>query len=431
MIAPTDAVVCVPDSFWVRREVQDSLSVRDMGRLIKLFMSYSGLSQTRIGARIGLEQGHVSNLVNGKRVVISIDLLERVAAGLGMPDEGRILMGLAPVRRMLRHASLVSEREIFDATADRAASFHAWAESSNVGPAGIAEIHETIGHLATDYLSESPVEVVQRATNLAGRLFALLQGHQWPAQTRELYLAAGRVNILLAWISGDLGYPRTAQTHGRTAWLCAEMADSDELRAWSLSVQSKTAFWAYEYIEAAALAERGRQYANHLGTAPVLLACQEADAWAEAGAQDRAAHALERATDEQESVTTKDNVGGLLSCDDSRFQNYAGAVLLRIGRSAEAVRMATEVLGSSSVIAGHLGYGTVAQVRIWAARAHIRSGEVDGASEVLTPVLSLPGGKRLETVASRLRQVRAELSARPELVTSKAAGELVATIGEY
>ncbi|MFI5958130.1 helix-turn-helix domain-containing protein [Cryptosporangium sp. NPDC051539] len=431
MIAPTDAVISVPDSFWVRREVQDSLSARDVGRLVKLFMNYSGLSQTRIGARTGLEQGSVSNLVNGKRAVISIDLLERLAVGLGMPDEGRILMGLAPVRRTSRTAFLVSEREIFDATADRAATFGAWAESSNVGPEGIEEIHQTVSYLATDYLSESPVEVVQRATNLAGRIFELLQGHQWPAQTRELYLAAGRVNILLAWISGDLGYPRTAETHGKTAWLCANMADSDELRAWSLSVQSKTSFWAGDYVEAAALAKRGRKYAHNLGTAPVLLACQEADAWAEAGAHEYAAHALGSATAAHEDVKTTDSVGGLLSCDSTRFQNYAGAVLLRIGRSAEAVEMASEVLESSSVVTGRLGYGTVAQVRIWAARAHIQSGEVDGAVEVLTPVLSLPGGKRLETVASRLRQVRAELSTRPELIRSKAAGELVSTIGEY
>jgi hypothetical protein len=47
-------------------------------------------------------QGRVNEIVNGRRQVTQIDVFERIADGLNMPDEPRVLMGLAPAHAAAR-----------------------------------------------------------------------------------------------------------------------------------------------------------------------------------------------------------------------------------------------------------------------------------------------------------------------------------------
>lgn len=44
----------------------------------------------------GLLQGRVSEIIRGGSAVATLELFERVADGLGMPDDARMLLGLAP-----------------------------------------------------------------------------------------------------------------------------------------------------------------------------------------------------------------------------------------------------------------------------------------------------------------------------------------------
>src|SRR5205823_11213956 len=57
---------------------------------------YSGASQGRIAAATGLLQGRVSEIIHRTRTVTTLELFERIAHGLGMPDDARMLLGLAP-----------------------------------------------------------------------------------------------------------------------------------------------------------------------------------------------------------------------------------------------------------------------------------------------------------------------------------------------
>ncbi|WP_173072822.1 helix-turn-helix domain-containing protein [Phytohabitans rumicis] len=86
----------VPASFWTRADVAGALSSRDVGALFTLLRRYVGASQHRIGVAVDIEQGTVSKIVKGKRSVVAIDVLERIANGLGMPDTARCMLGLAP-----------------------------------------------------------------------------------------------------------------------------------------------------------------------------------------------------------------------------------------------------------------------------------------------------------------------------------------------
>lgn len=91
--------ISLDHSFWVRVEVLNALRNRDMGCLLRLVAVHSQASQTRIGTAIGLSQGQVSEVMNGTRQISSIDVLERVADGLAMPDDARMVLGLAPQYR--------------------------------------------------------------------------------------------------------------------------------------------------------------------------------------------------------------------------------------------------------------------------------------------------------------------------------------------
>jgi hypothetical protein len=147
------------------------------------------------------------------------------------------------------------------------------------------------------------------------RVFTLLEGRQHPTQTRHLYLTAGRLCGLLAWMASDLGRHGEAETQARTAWLCAELAGADGLRAWVRATRSKVAYWDGRVRESARLAVDGMRFAAS-DTAHVLLASLGARAYARIGDADQA-HASLRAAEDERERAGEDEVGGLLGFSEA------------------------------------------------------------------------------------------------------------------
>ncbi|KUO19847.1 hypothetical protein AQJ91_18150 [Streptomyces dysideae] len=287
--------------------------------------------------------------------------------------------------------------------ADESATWAQWAEASNVGDIALEQLLAETRGLTSDYLTSDPVALFVRTRDLRDRVFTLLEGHQYPRQSSNLYMAAGYLCGLLAWMSSDLGQLRDADTQGRTAWLCAELAGHNDLRAWVLSTRSKVAFWDGRLREAINFARHGATFRT-MGTVAVLLACQEADAWSELGAQSESLAALARAEDARASLNGDDEVGGIFSCQPARQENYAAAVWLRVGRPADALHSAENALALLSVQPVR-AYGTEAQIHISQAAAHLATGEAEGALEALAPVLTLPPDHRLAPVTQRLKEL--------------------------
>ncbi|MGJ5897552.1 XRE family transcriptional regulator [Streptomyces sp. V2] len=88
----------LPDWAWERAEVRQALRARDMRAVFRYVQQYSGVSQTRIGVATGMTQARVNEIINGRREVSRLDVYERIADGLGMPDDARHLLGLAAAR---------------------------------------------------------------------------------------------------------------------------------------------------------------------------------------------------------------------------------------------------------------------------------------------------------------------------------------------
>jgi transcriptional regulator with XRE-family HTH domain len=86
----------IPDSFWERADVIEVLRRRDIGRLFRLLAQYAGASQTRLAIACDMTQPKVSGYMRGSAKVETLEVFERIADGLNMPDHARVVLGLAP-----------------------------------------------------------------------------------------------------------------------------------------------------------------------------------------------------------------------------------------------------------------------------------------------------------------------------------------------
>ncbi|GLW00905.1 helix-turn-helix domain-containing protein [Streptomyces lavendulae] len=88
----------LPSWAWERAEVRQALRARDMGATFRHVQQYAGASQARIAAAVGMTQARVNEIINRRREVSRLDVYERIADGLNMPDDARHLLGLAASR---------------------------------------------------------------------------------------------------------------------------------------------------------------------------------------------------------------------------------------------------------------------------------------------------------------------------------------------
>jgi transcriptional regulator with XRE-family HTH domain len=94
----------VPASLWQRDAMTEALRGRDMGRALRLVRQYSGISQTQMAIAFGMTQAKVSNIMRGVQHVATLNVFERIADGLSMPGQARIVLGLAPPATPVRDA---------------------------------------------------------------------------------------------------------------------------------------------------------------------------------------------------------------------------------------------------------------------------------------------------------------------------------------
>ena len=86
----------IPDQLWLRADVLEALRRRDIGRLFILLNQYTGVSQTRLAIACDTTQPKVSAYMRGIAKVEALEVFERIADGLDMPDPARVALGLAP-----------------------------------------------------------------------------------------------------------------------------------------------------------------------------------------------------------------------------------------------------------------------------------------------------------------------------------------------
>ncbi|MGI5531130.1 helix-turn-helix domain-containing protein [Streptomyces syringium] len=88
----------LPGWAWQQAEVREALRSRDVGAVFRCVQRYGGASQARIATATGMTQSRINEVINGRREVSRLEVYERIADGLSMPDDARHLLGLAAAR---------------------------------------------------------------------------------------------------------------------------------------------------------------------------------------------------------------------------------------------------------------------------------------------------------------------------------------------
>jgi len=421
----------------------DALDVRDgmtMRTLLALLIDESGANSYREFRRQYEATGNKLEIVNA---TVSKRTYERWYSGDCKPgvDARRILQALfdhsieeliAPAPEVTRPlpaspftdpgpapAGLVDMGRQAAMAADRALRFAVLAETGSIGPETLDHIRTEVARLAAAY-PRVPLDVVLgdliEVQDLAFRL--LESGRTKPAQARDLYFLASMASGMLAKASHDLGDPRSAMAQARSAYVCADQADHQPMRAWVRGLQSLISYWAGSPDEAVRFSQRGNAEAARVtGTSGAWLASLEARAQAQLGNEQGVIEAISRATDLREAAVPDelDLIGGILTFPRPRQLYYtAEAQVLLDVPSARAARDAKAAVDAyRSAQETEWAYGDEAGAHTNLALTRIANGDLDGAVDEIHAVLDLPAAQRSHGIVVSVKRVHRALTAPP------------------
>lgn len=289
------------------------------------------------------------------------------------------------------------------------------------------QLRSDVANIAASYLTQPPYLTFTPLARLRREVFDLLDQRQRPAVLPDLYRIAGQLCALMAHASLDLGQAYAAETHTRTAWLCADLSEDNQLRTYTRWVQSMVAYWSGRYKVAAEIAQLGQQYATS-GTSLLRLASQEARA--HAAAEDRSAVeqslALALAARETANVS-EDAAGGVFCFEPGKAAYYASEVRVSLGGEGNFRRAISEAGQALDLFNAQAEQDRcaefVAAAQIDGTLGHIALRDLDAAVDQLQPVLTLPAENRTLPIAQRMQRVGHSLT-HPYFAGSTLAAEL-------
>ncbi|MGL5828828.1 MAG: XRE family transcriptional regulator [Angustibacter sp.] len=307
-----------------------------------------------------------------------------------------------------------NERELLALAEHRARAFVAAGSRPHIEV--LDGLHVAVAQLAVDYQKKPLAAVLANLVSTQDTIFTLLQARQPPADMRRLLLLASVTSGLLARVCHDRSTPQSALTHCRTAFMCADQADHNGMRAWIRGLQSLIAYWAGQPHEAIRSAQQGSMHRT-TSTASVWLPIGEARAWAVLGDTARALAAIRRAELAREAVQPDeiDDFGGLCTFSANRQLYYTAESLALLPTESLAAEQYSlrAVSAYRDPGAPDWAFGDAAGSACGLAVARIARGEVAGASEALERVLALPPGQRINSIVLCVQRVQHALAVGP------------------
>jgi hypothetical protein len=360
--------------------------------------------------QVGFDGGHLGKVERG---VVGRPRDHYVAALCAVLDATEAELGLTPARPSRALAVRAATDEPVPGgevimTADESVRFLAWAEASNVGELTVEQMHADVRRIAHSYLAAPTAPLFARTRALRDRAFALLSGHQDPRHARDMYAAAGWSLTVLAWMSVDLGHPDAAEQHARAAWLCADRAEHNGLRAWVRATQHTAAFWQDDFAGAAEYAADGLRYGG-TGTAELYLSTALAMDLAHAGDAENATAALRRAQDIAETAERDaDELSGPFTCSTDRAGSLWSDTRLALGAAGEALAFADRAVARfEAAPAEARNVGSERMARLQQVKAHLALRDHAAAEEALAPVLATAPQHRVRPLLQRVAEVGA------------------------
>lgn len=345
--------------------------------------------------------------------------------------ESHALIPLSPLGCV---PSGMSERELIAMAAQRARRF-TLSNEPTLTAESVEQVYDDLRRLALAYPQQPLSELLGDLVDVQDTVYQLLEQRQRPQQARELYLLAGVVGGLLAKASHDLAEPHAALTQARAAFVCADNADHNGLRAWLRGLQTMVAYWAGRHSESVRYAQSGAEFASRSrGTVSVWLPVSEARALAALGDGDGARTAIHRAEDAWDQVQPDqlDELGGICSFSRIRTLYYAADALAWLPDRAEAAGeyASQAVLAYSDHGSPEWAFGDQAGSHADLAISRLALGELDGAAEAIAPVLQLESRRRINGIVHSVKRVHDALR-HSGLATDERAGDLLDELEDF
>ncbi|MGW0734456.1 hypothetical protein [Streptomyces sp. NPDC002851] len=303
--------------------------------------------------------------------------------------------------------------------ANRALRFAVTAESTLVGPETLDHIRDEVTRIAAAYPRVPLHDILADLIEIQDLIFRLLEsGRPTPAQAVDLNLWASMTSGMLAKASHDLSDPKSAMTQARAAYVCADQAGHNGMRAWIRGLQSLIAYWAGRPEDAAVYAARGTGlFSAPSGTVAVWLAAQEARAHAILGDGDGVHSALLRAADARDTTVRDDldAIGGILTFPLPRQAYYTAEARVLLGDTTRETERAAEeaVHAYATAPAEEWAFGDQAGAQTNLALARVARSDLDGAADAVGPVLDLPPAQHNHGIVVSAQRVHEALSTGP------------------
>ncbi|MDQ3154556.1 MAG: helix-turn-helix domain-containing protein [Actinomycetota bacterium] len=427
----------LPVDFFTRDRMREALAGYDFAPVLRSVRRAAGYSQQQLGDLVDLPQERISRIERGRHRLRDIAIIARIASRLGIPPA---LLGFTPgaggslgrssggrncwhdgvgVRAEKAYADGVMHdldrvEGLVAMSTGRALRFAATAEGGNIGPQTLEQLYDEVRRLVRAYPQQPVPLLLGELVEAQGVTFRLLEGRRQPDQARELYLLAGVTSGLLADASLGLGDPHAGMIQARTAFVCADNAGHDGLRAWVRGLQSQLAYWAGWPQESVRYAQLGIEAAARAtGTAAVWLPAMLARSLAVLGdgSGTRAATESADAARERVSPDELDELGGALTFTRPRQLYYtADATTWLPGEQQRAEREAADAVSAyEQADQAERSYVNEALARADLALARAGLGELDGARDALVPVLDLSPARRVSDVITATLRVHTAL----------------------
>jgi hypothetical protein len=315
--------------------------------------------------------------------------------------------------------------------ADESARFLRDTEASRIGSLTLDQLEADMRWLAHAYLNQPLAELFFPTVQLRNVIFSLLERNRYPAQARQLYLIAGQICLLLAKASKDFGSLAAAETHARTAWLCAELADHHDLRAWVRVSQGIIAYWDGRPADTVRFAEDGKRFAAR-GTVTVFLPSVQARAAGQLNDARTVTVALGTATSAADQVQNDDLAGGFFFFPPAEQALFAAEAYLGLSAGGQAERQAQQAVTSyQSVSSEDLSLYDLHAAQCDLATALLDQGHLEGLEEALRPVLDTPPAHRPVPLIRRVLSLDRKLLAGPATSSTPLARQLHDEITEF
>lgn len=299
------------------------------------------------------------------------------------------------------------EDTIMDA-AHQSSEHAANAEQTNIGSTLLEQLRDDVIRLARaiDLIPAFPEMVRVR-----NQIYWLLDGHQYPRQTNELYFLASVICGVLANASDCFGYRRAAVEQTRAAWTYAEIIGHNSLRVWCRTMQASLAQLDERPKDALRLAQSGRRYAGSNELSHLRLHNNEGVFLSSLGRKDEAIRAFDLARDARNRVEGTDelfdDIGGTFSSPVGKQFLAAAEGFLELGLTVKAEESAQTALAMYMTgPARDRDYANEASTQIILATARLIRGDVDAAREAIRPVLELPRQRRVDWLAYDMKNFR-------------------------